>query len=180
MGNSQDSLSCFKKTISRLVTFSLYIGMGWVLVMMVLTTLDVAGRYFFSIPIPGAIETSEFMLAIFGILGMAYTHHSGGNVKVTMLTKVLPPRLADLFETITLVLSLQMIALIAWYGWVSGVEEFHVGTTTDTLGIPIYPLYFLLCFGAGLLCLELLISLIEAFGRFLRPQGVESDPLLKE
>jgi TRAP-type C4-dicarboxylate transport system permease small subunit len=173
-GSSQDLFFRFKKRIERLTNFALTIGMGWVIVMMLLTTFDVAGRYLFSKPIPGAIEMSEFMLAIFGMLGMAYTHQSGANVKVTMLTNALPPRLAMLTETITILLSFQIIAMLAWYGIVAGIEEVHAGTTTDTLGIPIYPLYFLLSAGAGLLCLELLITLIESVRGFFGAQVAES------
>ena len=174
MSSSQDFFSRCKKTINRISKFVLAVGMGWVIVMMLLTTFDVAGRYFFSKPIPGAIEMSEFMLAIFGILGMAYTHQSGANVKVTMLTSALPPRLASLTETITLLLSFQIVAMLAWYGIVSGIEEIHAGTTTDTLGIPLYPLYFLLSSGAGLLCLELLVNLIESVQGFFGTKIVEN------
>jgi len=117
---------------------------------------------------------SEFMLAIFGILGMAYTHQSGGNVKVTMLTSALPPNLARLTEILTSLLSFQIIAMLAWYGVVSGIEEFHAGTTTDTLGIPIYPLYFLLSAGAGLLCLELVVNLIESIRGFFGTKIMEN------
>ncbi len=174
MDGSWDLFFRFKKRIEGLTNFALSIGMGWVIVMMLLTTFDVAGRYFFSKPIPGAIEMSEFMLAIFGILGMAYTHQSGSNVKVTMLTSALPPRLARLTETITLVLSFQIVAMLVWYGIVSGIEELQAGTTTDTLGIPIYPIYFLLTAGAGLLCLELFLNLIESVQGFFGTKIVES------
>jgi TRAP-type C4-dicarboxylate transport system permease small subunit len=174
MGDSPGLFLRIKKSIHRITKFALFIGMGWVIVMMLLTTFDVAGRYFFSNPIPGAIEMSEFMLAIFGILGMAYTHHSGANVKVTMLTSALPPRFARLIEIITILLSFQIIAMLVWYGIVSGIEEFHAGTTTDTLGIPLHPLYFLLSAGAGLLCLELIVNLIESLGRLFGSQVVEN------
>lgn len=174
MGRSQDLFFRFKRIIERLAGFALSVGMGWVIVMMLLTTFDVAARYFFSKPIPGGIEMSEFMLAIFGICGMAYTHQSGANVKVTMLTSVLPPRLARATEVITVLLSFQIIAMLAWYGVVAGIEEIHAGTTTDTLGIPIYPLYFLLSAGAGLLCLELLVNLIESVQGFFGAKIVEN------
>lgn len=174
MTGPRDFLFKFKKIIERFTNIALSIGMGWVMVMMLITTFDVAGRYFLSKPIPGAIEMSKFMLAIFGILGMAYTHRSGANVKVTMLTNALPPKLARFIETITSLLSLQIVVMLAWYGIVSGIEEFHLGTTTDTLGIPIYPLYFLLSAGAWLLCLELLVNSIESVQGFFSANVVES------
>ncbi len=174
MDGSWDLFFRFKKRIEGLTNFALSIGMGWVIVMMLLTTFDVAGRYFFSKPIPGAIEMSEFMLAIFGILGMAYTHQSGSNVKVTMLTSALSPRLAKFTEIITILLGFQIIAMLAWYGVIAGIEEFHAGTTTDTLGIPIHPLYFLLSIGSGLLCLELLVNLIESVQGFFGAKIVKN------
>lgn len=174
MSSSPDWFFKFKKIIGGLVKVALFLGMGWVIVMMMLTTVDVIGRYFLSKPIPGAIEMSEFMLAIFGVLGMAYTHQSGANVKVTMLTNALPPRLARVTEIITILLSFQIIGMLVWYGVIMGIEELQAGTTTDTLGIPLYPLYFLLSAGAVLLCLELLITLIESVRGFFETKAAES------
>lgn len=177
MSSDTDILSGVKNKLEQLTKIVLSAGMVWVLVMMFLTTSDVAGRYFFSKPIPGAIEMSEFLLAVFGILGMAYTHLSGANVKVTMLTRVMPKRLERLVETITTLFSFQIIAMLSWYGFVLGVEEFQAGTTTDTLSIPLYPLYFLLGFGAVLLSLVVLVELVEAvLGLFGRRAEVSPNP----
>lgn len=175
MSSSPSFLSRLKTITERLAKIALYVGMGWVIVMMLLSTFDVTGRYFFSKPVPGAIEMSEFMLGIFGILGMAYTHIKGANVKVTILTQALPPRAEKLLESITSLLSFQIMGMLVWYGIVSGIEEFHAGTTTDTLGISIYPLYFLLSVGAGILCLELLLNFIESIRGLLGIQDMNQD-----
>ena len=176
MSSNNDFLHHAKNKIERLSKLALYAGMGWVLVMMFLTTIDVAGRYFFSKPIPGAIEMSGFMLAVFGILGMAYTHQTGNNVRVTMLTRVMPPRLQGITQTVTSLLSFQIMGMLAWYGVIKGIEEFQSGTTTDTLSIPVYPLYFLLSIGAALLTLLIIMELIEAvLGLFGRPGPASSE-----
>jgi TRAP-type C4-dicarboxylate transport system permease small subunit len=116
-----------KKLVERLSHWALALGMGWIMVMMFLITLDVAGRYFFTKPVPGGIEMSEFMLAVFGILGMAYTHMAGGNVKVTMFTRALPARLKYLAETLSHLLSLQIIFFLSLYGivpeWTNTLPE---------------------------------------------------------
>jgi TRAP-type transport system small permease protein len=143
------------------------IGMGWVLLMMFLTTLDVALRYFFSSPIPGALEVSEVMLAIFGILGIAYTHGVGANVRVMMLVEKLPLRAAAVLNLVTGLLSLQIIVILVWYGVVTGMEEFRFGTTTDSLKIPLYPVHFLLPVGAFLLSLEIVKDLIASFSEII-------------
>ena len=159
-----------RKRIRKLSAWALTVGMGWVLVMMCLTTLDVAGRYFFSRPVPGAIEMSECMLAVFGILGMAYTHGAGANVRVTLLTGKLPRRLGLFTTALTDLLSLQIMSMLAWYAGVMAMEEFTSGTTTDTLAIPIYPLYILLAVGAFLLALEILLNFMVSLAVAIRPK----------
>ena len=160
-----------KWQVQRATRWSLALGMGWVLVMMILTTLDVAGRYFFSKPVPGAMEMSSFMLAVFSMMGMAHTHQRGANVRVTMLIRTLPPRAANFLMVITSLLTLQVVAAIVWYAVVMGMEEFHSNATTDALSIPIYPLEFLLAFGAALLGLEVIINLGDALYRLFTAQG---------
>ena len=162
MENTAPPLMICQSIIRKLSRFGLFMGMGWVLVMMLLTTLDVVVRYLFSSPIPGALEMSEFLLAIFGLSGVAYTHGSGGNVRVTMLTGSLSVRKTAILNLITALFSCQIIVMLTWYGVVMGIEEFQIGTTTDSLGIPLYPLHFLLSLGGLLLALEIIMDIMTA------------------
>jgi len=155
-------LASVKYLIHRLTRYVFMAGMGWVLLLMLLTTCDAATRYLFSSPVPGANELSKFMLAIFGMLGMAYTQHEDGNIRVTLLTDALPHRLKAVFGLISNFLSLGIVGLIVWGAWKMGVEEFHMGITSDALKIPLYPLKFILSAGAFFLCLEILIDIAES------------------
>ncbi|ACN14332.1 DctQ3 [Desulforapulum autotrophicum HRM2] len=155
----------FKRLVHGLTRWSLALGMGWVLVMMILTTADVAGRYFLSKPVPGAMELSSFMLAVFAMLGMAHTHQRGANVRVTMLIRTLPPFFANVLVIISTVLTLQIVGMMAWYAVRMGLEEYHANATTDALSIPLYPLEFLLALGTLLLGLEIIVNLGDAFYR---------------
>lgn len=149
------------RTVTETLTnWALFLGMGWVVIMMLLTTVDVASRTLFSKSVPGSIEMGEYMLAIFGILGMAYTHFAGANVKVTMLTQILPEKLQNFIEVLTCLMSLVIMATLTWYGGISGIEDMHAGTTTDNLGLPTFPIYWLLSVGAGLLSLVILVRLM--------------------
>jgi len=152
--------------IHTLTRYSLYVGMGWVMVMMFLTTVDVAGRIFFSKPLPGGIELAEIMLAVFGLMGLAYTHQTGSNIRVTMLIKALPLRVAAGLDVLTHALCILVIALLAYQGAVMGVEEMAAGTTTDLLKVPLYPLYFLMSLAGILIGLEMLLML-AASGKVL-------------
>jgi TRAP-type transport system small permease protein len=107
------------------------------------------------------------MLAIFGLLGIAYTHGVGANVRVMMLVEKLPLRAAAVLNLVTGLLSLQIIVILVWYGVVTGMEEFRFGTTTDSLKIPLYPVHFLLPVGAFLLSLEIVKDLIASFSEII-------------
>jgi TRAP-type C4-dicarboxylate transport system permease small subunit len=128
--------------------------------LMLLTTADVLGRVIWSRPVPGSVELSSYILDVFILLGVAYTQQVKGHVQVTMLTGRLPFPVRRALEILTTLLSLLIIALLAWQGWVVGMEETAV---SDMLRIPQRPFKLLVGVAAFLLCLELAIDLAAAF-----------------
>ena len=133
--------------------------------LMLLTTGDVVGRKFFAKTIPGAFEISQYLLAVFILMGAAYTQQMKGHVGVDFITSRFSSRGRALCEMFTTLLSLFIIAILVWEGWVEGVKE---RTVSDMLRIPQYPFRLLVSIGGFLLWLELLINLIEAAVRLKR------------
>jgi TRAP-type C4-dicarboxylate transport system permease small subunit len=88
-----------------------------------------------------------------------------GHVGVDFVTSRLSPRLRVACEIITTLLSLFIIAIVVWQGWVEGTTEKGV---SDQLRIPQYPFRVLVAVGGFLLWLELLIDLFGAFGKLRR------------
>jgi len=154
-----------RKTIQR-VTLSLsYVGMFFLIPMMLLTSGEVVGRALWSRPIPGSMELSSYLLAIFILLGIAYTHQVKGQVRVTMLVSRLPERVALLLDVITTLLSLFIIAIMTWQGWVVGMEE---RTVSDMLRIPQFPFRLLVSLAGFFLCLELLLDLTDSLRKLVK------------
>jgi len=137
-------------------------GMCLLLPLMLLTTGDVVGRKFFAKTIPGAFELSEYILAVFILLGAAYTQQVKGHVGVSFLTSRLSPRIQTLCQIITISLSLFIISILVWQGWIEGIRE---RTVSDMLRIPQYPFRLLVAIGGFLLWLELLIDLAGSIGK---------------
>jgi len=129
--------------------------------LMLLTFADVAMRSFIGKPIPGTFELSQYILAIFILLGAAYTQQVKGHVGVDFVTSRLSPSLQVCFKILTTLLSLFIIAIVVWQGWVEGIAEKAV---SDQLRIPQSPFKVLVSIGGLLLWLELLIDLIDSFG----------------
>jgi TRAP-type C4-dicarboxylate transport system permease small subunit len=162
-----NALHALKKWIQRLTLYVSYLGMVLLIPMMLLTTTDVMGRALWSRPIYGTVELSSYMLAIFILLGIAYTHQVKGHVRVTMLTSRLPRRANLALDLVTILLSMFIIGLIAWQGWVVGMEERAV---SDMLRVPQRPFKLLVSAAAFLLWLELCIDLFATIKQLSREE----------
>jgi len=150
----------FRKGVHNIVLFLSFVGMFFLIPMMLLTTGDVLGRAIWSRPIPGAMELSSYILSIFILLGVAYTHQVKGQVRVTMLVSRLPRRVAVILDILTTLISLFIISILAWQGWVVGMEEKSV---SDMWRIPQVPFRLLVSVAGFFLALELLLDLFDLF-----------------
>ena len=151
--------------IQRVNRWICYGGMLLIIPLMLLTSADVIGRVAWARPIPGIVELSSYMLDVFILLGLAYTQQVKGHVRVSMLTSRLPQRAQIFLEIVVTLLSLFIIALLAWQGLVVGMEETAV---SDMLRIPQRPFKLLVGIAGFLLCLELVVDLATAFAAVRR------------
>jgi TRAP-type C4-dicarboxylate transport system permease small subunit len=158
-------IGTIKFWVQRINRWVCYLGMLLILPLMLLTSADVIGRAAWARPIPGIVELSSYMLDVFILLGLAYTQQVKGHVRVSMLTSRLPQRAQQSLEIVVTLLSLFIMVLLAWQGWVVGMEETAV---SDMLRIPQRPFKLLVGVAAILLCLELVVDLMSAFTAVIR------------
>ncbi len=148
----------FKSLVRRINLYICIGGMSLLIPLMLLTTVDVIGRKFFSKTIPGTFELSEYILAVFILLGAGYTQQVKGHVGVDFIISRLSLKAKTLCKIFTTVLSLFIITILVWQGWVEGIKE---RTVSDMLRIPQYPFRLLVAIGGFLLWLELMIDLAD-------------------
>jgi TRAP-type C4-dicarboxylate transport system permease small subunit len=160
--NAYQSIRGAIKGITRGVSFA---GMFLLIPLMLLTSVEVVSRKLWNQPLPGTMELSSYMLSVFILLGIAYTQQAKGHVRVTMLTSRLRRRFRLLLDMITTLLSLFIICVLAWQGWMVGMEEKAV---SDMLRIPQMPFRMLVSVGAFMLALELVLDLIDSGLEFAR------------
>ncbi len=156
------SLQKAKWVIQKTTYYVSFGGMFVLLPLMLLSSLEVVSRAIWDRPLPGTVELSSYMLVIFILCGLAYTHQVRGHVRVNLLLTKLPPTLALLIEVITILLSLFIMGVLAWQGWVVGLEQ---KTVSDMLRIPQLPFRLLVSVAGLMMFLELLIDLFEALGK---------------
>ena len=147
-----------KALIQKVTRFLTYVGMFLLIPMMLLTAAEVVGRGVWSRPIPGTLELSSYMLSVFVLLGLAYTHQVKGHVRVTMFTDRLPEKVSMGLDLITTLLSIFIIGILCWQGYVVAMEEVSV---SDMLRVPQYPFRMLVSVAALFLCLELICDMVD-------------------
>ncbi|MFW6055636.1 MAG: TRAP transporter small permease, partial [Thermodesulfobacteriota bacterium] len=147
-----EGLKWLRQAAQKISFYLCTISMFVLIPMMLLTTFDVLGRAVWARPLSGAVEISSYMLAVFILSGLAYTQQVKGNVRVEMLVVKLPRRLRYLVESLTTLLSLVIVVLLTWQGWLEGIAD---TTVSDMLRIPRWPFKLLVSVAGFLLSLEL-------------------------
>jgi TRAP-type C4-dicarboxylate transport system permease small subunit len=152
-------LGKLKKGIRILNRFIAGVSALFLIPLMLITAADVLTRDLFNYPIPGTVELSQYLLAVFILLGLAHTQQVKAHVGVSIITSRLRYPAQCILTIITTLISLFIFSILAWQGWVVGINE---RTVSDMLRIPQYPFRLLVAVAAFLVCLELLIDLGES------------------
>ena len=155
-------------------------GLGWmvntsalasatiVLVLMVLVTADVTGRYAFNEPVPMTYEVGSFMLVFIVFLGMAYTQRMGAHIRVEFLTLRMTPNLRASFNLLAFTLGILLYGAIFYQGFKWSYEAFQIGEYVPGLvNIPKWPSMFAVPFGALLMALQFFADWMRSAGELI-------------
>jgi len=107
--------------------------------MMLVTFVDVVGRYFFGHALNGAYELTEVLLGLIVFAGLPIVTWRGEHVTVDLLTTRLPamPRLG--LARLAAVVTMLVLAALAWRLGVTARDLLGYGDATVFLGIPLGP-----------------------------------------
>nr|WP_067298893.1 TRAP transporter small permease [Marinobacterium profundum] len=138
----------------------LYLASGYLagfclVAIMLIILAQIVGRLLGFI-VPSAEDFSGYALAGATFLGLAYTFHEGGHIRVTLLIQRCSPRMRFLQEFLVLLFALGLVSYMTWYCiymvWESYVfEEVSYGYIPVPIWIPQIPL------ALGILALNLAI-----------------------
>lgn len=112
---------------------------GTFMVLMFFTTFaNVVARYFFNSPIQWAEEFSRYAFIWVVFLGAAVCTKHKRNISIDSLVKVLPSHMQPWVNLAADLLTLALMVIIIWYGWIltRGATQM-----TATLNVPQYVIY---------------------------------------
>lgn len=113
-----------------------YVGGAMILAMMVVTTIDVVGRYFFSKPLWGGFETTEILMGLVVFAGMPMATARREHITIDLFDALLSFRLRCWQAAIGDLVCAAVAGVLAWRVWIRGQALITVGETTMQLGIP--------------------------------------------
>lgn len=143
-------------------------GVVFLASMMSLTVADVVLRYFFNRPILGSVEMSEYLMVGAGFFGVAWCAVRRGHVQVDLVVRRFPEKTQNLIESVTLILGLTVVPLIAWQNFSQAVYVKADEVASDLLDIPSYPFYLIVAATYALLTLVMISLLVESIRKVLK------------
>jgi len=152
-------ISRFDRIYFRFESALTLLGGIVIFLLVLLTTVNVLGRWLLSIPISGYIDWLEQAMAFFAFLGLAYTQREGGHIRMDMLVSRLQGRMLWLSEFISTLLMF-IITLILIYGsYLHFLRAFEIGDSSVDINLPTWPAKLVVPFAFTVLALRLLLQL---------------------
>lgn len=149
--------------IGAVLQNTLGVGAALLLFCLVLVTcVDVVGRYFFSAPLKGAFEITEILLAALVFAALPLTTERKEHIEVDLLNVVLNDTTKRYLSAFAGLFSAALLTTLAWRLATHALSAAEDGATTNALGIPLAPFGYLAAF----------CCLVSGFIAFLR--GIHS------
>jgi TRAP-type C4-dicarboxylate transport system permease small subunit len=151
-----------EKLIHWVTKVLLAVSAAVLVMMMLLTAVDVVMRYIFKLPIPGAFELAEYMMAFIIPFAIAYCAEQNGHVSVELFFKKLPKSLQIALQFIVSSLTMVFAAIMTWQNILYIAETFGDHLASAVLLIPTYPFIVPVSIGVGVYALVVLFRLFNS------------------
>jgi TRAP-type transport system small permease protein len=145
------------KIITEAIHWVAYISISAIVI---LTTIDVIGRYFFNKPIMGGMELLELSMAIFGGAAILYTSTRRGHIAVDLFYAMFPRPIQVAVHGFGSLLGFAIWGIIAYKAFILGRESLMTGFASSILMIPVGPFELILAVSLGLYSI---VQLVQAF-----------------
>jgi TRAP-type C4-dicarboxylate transport system permease small subunit len=148
-----------EKAVYKISNMLSIVGMGMLLGLAVLDTVDVICRYFLSKPIVGTLEISEILLPGIVFFGWPYTQARKGHVAVRFVVDRFPLRAQVFVDLLSYLLMLIFLSLIVWRGIVTAISYWHSNRWIAVINVPIYPFQLFVSLGASVFCIVMFFQM---------------------
>ncbi|MBT3787708.1 MAG: TRAP transporter small permease [Alphaproteobacteria bacterium] len=137
-----------------------------ILVMLIVTTVSVIGRYLFNAPIPDDVVINELLVVVLVFLPLAYVQRTKQHVYVTLVTDRFSLQKQLFFETFGNFVGLVVFSLISYATFLDFHQAYSVLAFNEgPLELPEYPSRFAVFFGVSAMTLRLAFDVVIGIRR---------------
>ena len=169
-------MSFLERLLGRTLDGALILGVLSVALMMIHVAADVTLRFVFLLPIPATISiVAHYYMVVVAFVPLACAERRDEHISVEVLTELFPLRARERLNFLSTVLSAGVFALLTHRSLQEAEKKREIGTflIEQDVKLPIWPSYYLMPIGTGLMTLLLFWKLI----RFVARRGVTTDPI---
>lgn len=150
--------------------------MGGVVIFLIvmISTVNILGRWFFTMPVNGYIDWIEQFMAFFAFLGIAYTQREGGHIRMDMLVSKLRGRFLYVTELFTSLIILFLTLVLIYGSSLHFLRAYNLGDTSLDIDLPTWPAKLVVPVALTFLALRLIIQ-IWAYIRAIKNN--DTDPV---
>lgn len=111
-------------------------------ILMMVTVVDVVGRYFFDAPLPGGFELTQFIMAAIVYAGLPPVSHRDRHIAIDLLDDVTPPGLVRPRDILVHAACMACFGVFAWRLFVFARQIAEDGDVTEYLRLPNAPIIY--------------------------------------
>jgi len=155
------AVQSIKKIINVITQAAALISIIVIFAMMMMTVLDVFGRFVFNKPISGTFELTRIALAmiVFPALGLAQLEKE--NIGITIVYDRLPMPVQKFLDVLIAIVSLALFSVVFWQMIKHAQRTRASGLITSVLRMPVHPWIFAASIGVFVLVLVLIVDFFE-------------------
>ncbi len=150
-----------EKLIHRMSNALAAVACVCLVVLMLVTFIDVIGRYLFNSPITYSVELIELGMGLTVCFGLAATTLKKAHIAVDMLVAVMPQFLKFVFESIASMGIILVLALMAWRLFERANGFASDGLETSVLGMPVAPVVYCMAFASAVAACIAFLQLVK-------------------
>lgn len=141
-------------------------------VLVLITVVDVFGRYLLGIPLPGTSEITEIILGILIYIGLPYISKKEEHISVSLLSNYLPNNVKILHKILINFIVALLLLVIARQLYLHGIDLKSYQEVTTFLEIPKAPIAFAM---ALLTVLASFNTIMNMFSYMFKKRDITSD-----
>jgi TRAP-type C4-dicarboxylate transport system permease small subunit len=139
-----------------------YVAAALLFGIMVLTVVDVVGRYVFNAPVKGSIEAIELILGVLVYMAIPLAAARGEHIRIDLLDYLLGPNAQRMQRIVGNAVSAVVMAFLAWRLYERGAQFAKFKDTSSHLDVPLGPVAWVMAFFAAVTVLVVLRDLVHA------------------